>query len=90
MPFVPPRSWELRFNDILEAIEKIKTYTKSMDQNVFINAPQTMDAVIHNLTVLGEAVAHIPDEIQKKYPELPWPQMKGIRMEDHHKRLTAC
>jgi uncharacterized protein with HEPN domain len=76
---VPPRNWQLRLNDILTSIEKIKTYAKGMDEKTFLSDEKTMDAVIHNLTVLGEAVAHIPEEVQQKYPSLPWPQMKGIR-----------
>jgi uncharacterized protein with HEPN domain len=33
---------------------------------------KTIDAVIRNLEIIGEAAGHIPLEIQEKYPELAW------------------
>jgi uncharacterized protein with HEPN domain len=38
-----------------------------------------MDAVIHNLTVIGEAANHIPSEIIDQYPQIPWRQMIDLR-----------
>ena len=35
--------------------------------------------MIRNLEIMGEAAKHIPESIQLKYKEIPWPQMKGIR-----------
>lgn len=36
-------------------------------------------ALIRNLEIIGEAAAHMPEDIQCKYPEIPWYQMKGMR-----------
>jgi uncharacterized protein with HEPN domain len=38
-----------------------------------------MDAVIHNLTVIGEAAHHIPGEITGRSPDIPWRQMVDLR-----------
>jgi uncharacterized protein with HEPN domain len=38
-----------------------------------------MDAVVHNLTVIGEAANHIPAEITSSHPEIPWRQMIDLR-----------
>jgi uncharacterized protein with HEPN domain len=38
-----------------------------------------VDAVIRNLEIIGEATKHIPEEVLKKHPDLPWPEMRGIR-----------
>jgi uncharacterized protein with HEPN domain len=38
-----------------------------------------MDAVIHNLTVIGEAANHIPAEITSRYPDIAWRQMIDLR-----------
>jgi uncharacterized protein with HEPN domain len=35
--------------------------------------------VIRNLEVLGEAARHIPDEVQERYPALPWTEMRAMR-----------
>ena len=38
-----------------------------------------MDAVIHNLTVIGEAANYIPAEITARHPGVPWRQMVDLR-----------
>ena len=40
---------------------------------------KTIDAVIRNVEIIGEAANHIPSEVQNRYPEIPWMQMRGIR-----------
>jgi len=52
---MPPRDWAFRIQDILDAISKIQRYVSGMDIGSFENNEETMDAVIHNLTVIGEA-----------------------------------
>jgi uncharacterized protein with HEPN domain len=65
--------------DILEAIEKILKYTQGMNFEEFERDDKTIDAVIRNFTVLGEAAGRIPQEIEGRYPELPWAEMRGMR-----------
>jgi uncharacterized protein with HEPN domain len=76
MPF---RDWRFRIDDILEAIEKIERYTKGMDFDSWQNDEKTVDAVIRNIEVIGEASSHLPDEVLKQYDDIPWSLMKGIR-----------
>jgi uncharacterized protein with HEPN domain len=38
-----------------------------------------MDAVVHNLTVIGEEADHILSEITGSHPEIPWRQMIDLR-----------
>ncbi len=39
----------------------------------------TINAVIRSLEVLGEATKHIPPSFRKKYPDIPWNKMAGMR-----------
>ncbi|UCF82816.1 MAG: DUF86 domain-containing protein, partial [Desulfobacteraceae bacterium] len=38
-----------------------------------------VDAVIRNLTVIGEAAGHVPDDIVSAYPDIPWRDMRDMR-----------
>jgi len=57
MPF---RSWQFRIDDIVEAINKIERYTLGIDFASWENDEKTVDAVIRNLEVIGEAASHLP------------------------------
>ena len=76
MPF---RGWQFRIDDIVDAINKIERYTLGIDFISWQNDEKTVDAVIRNLEVIGEAASHLPIEIQEQYKDVPWGMMKGIR-----------
>jgi len=75
----PERNWRMRVEDILVCIEKIKTYTRGMTFDQFSIDGKTVDAVIRNMEIIGEAAGLIPMEIQEKYPELTWLEMRAMR-----------
>lgn len=76
---MPPRGWQLRVEDILEALARIEQYSRDLSLETFIANPMVVDAVIRNLIVIGEATRNIPSDIQGRYPQVPWDEMKGIR-----------
>jgi uncharacterized protein with HEPN domain len=73
------RNWRMRVEDILACIEKIKQYTHGMTYEQFCADEKTVDAVIRNLEIIGEAAGFIPLEIQEDHPELAWLEMRGMR-----------
>jgi uncharacterized protein with HEPN domain len=75
----PERNWKMRIKDILTCIEKIKDYTRGMSYEQFCADGKTVDAVIRNMEIVGEAAGYIPLEIQEKHPELAWLEMRGMR-----------
>ena len=76
---MPPRGWQIRIQDILEAIARIEHYTQGMDLEAFRNDQKTVDAAIRNLEIIGEAARHIPPEIEALYSSVPWAEMRGMR-----------
>lgn len=73
------RDWKLRVRDILTSIEKIQSYTSGINYDQFRADQKTVDAVIRNFEIIGEAAGYIPETIQEKYPELAWLEMRGMR-----------
>ena len=66
------RHWRLFVEDIIESIDKIETYVANMQFENFTQDSKTIDAVVRNLEIIGEASNHIPDELKKKYSEIEW------------------
>ena len=78
------RGIKLYVTDILEAIEKIGQYTAGMSFDAFEKDPKTIDAVVRNIEVIGEAVSHIPIALQLRHPKIPWKLIIGARNKAIH------
>ncbi|WP_028230601.1 HepT-like ribonuclease domain-containing protein [Paraburkholderia mimosarum] len=67
---------------ILDAIERIGTYTAPLSRDSFAATPMAVDAVVRNITIIGEATRNItrgdPD-FAAAHPEIPWEAMYGMR-----------
>ncbi len=37
------------------------------------------DAIERNLQIIGESANHLSEEITQAHPEIPWPQIRGLR-----------
>jgi len=73
------RSPNLFIDDMLDAMDKIMRYTKGLDYDDFRVDDRTIDAVLRNLEVIGEAAKNIPPGTKKENPEVPWKNMIGLR-----------
>lgn len=73
------RSWQIRIEDILDAIVAIESYVAGMDEVQWRDDRKTIDAVVRNLEIIGEAAGQVPVEIQGQYSEIPWGKMKAMR-----------
>ena len=73
------RSVRLFVGDMIAAIAKIARYTEGMDATSFAADEFTVDAVLRNLEVLGEAARNVPEEVRDAHPEIPWRRVVGLR-----------
>ena len=78
------RTCQLYFDDILTSIERIFEYTQMIDFNLFKRDYKTVDAVIRNFEIIGEAAKNIPDDIKEQYPDVPWDEMYALRNRISH------
>lgn len=76
---MPPRNWKIRIADILQCIHKIESYTSGYTFEDFRRDSKTIDSVLRNLEIIGEAARHIPAAIKTRHPELPWAEMLAMR-----------
>lgn len=76
---MPPREWRLRVEDILEAIARIERYVEGLTFEQFQADRKTVDAVIRNLEVIGEAVRHLVTHRENLPAGIPWADIAGMR-----------
>jgi len=73
------RNPALLINDILDSCNKILQYTSSMSFEEFSKDSKTIDAVIRNFEIIGEAANRLPDEFKEEYPSIDWHKIRGFR-----------
>ena len=76
---VPPRSVLQRVRDILDAARAIRSFVEGMDESAFRADRRTLDAVLRNLAVIGEAARHVPDEFRARFRGVPRLEMADMR-----------
>ena len=74
-----PRDSRVYLEDILEATRKITTYTDSLSKAVFLEDEKTLDAVVRNLEVIGEAVKKLPEDLRARHSGVEWKKIAGLR-----------
>ena len=66
------RDPSLLIHDMTIAIEAINKYCKNLTYSEFIADQKTIDAVLRNLTILGEAANRVPDDFRRHNPHIEW------------------
>jgi len=73
------RDYRLYLEDILQAVKQIERYTKGISAKKLRQNKLVIDAVTRNLEIIGEAAKHIPAAIKKKYSDVEWKKIAGLR-----------
>ena len=66
-------------DDIRNAMTRIAEYIEGYDFDQFKKDYKTVDAVIRNFEVIGEAARNLDESIKTKYPDVPWKEMYYLR-----------
>jgi len=72
----PPK---LLLEDILESAEKINAYTFDLTYEEFITDSKTIDAVVRNFEIIGEAANRLADELKENHIAIDWFKIRGLR-----------
>ena len=73
------RNWLLFVEDILESVDLIERYVRGTTLEQFRDDRKTVDAVVRNFEIIGEASKYIPDDVKRSHPETDWTGILGLR-----------
>ena len=70
--------------DLLVAMTRIAEYLEGYTFDQFKKDYKTVDAVIRNFEIIGEAAKNLPGHIKDNNPDLPWEEMYLLRNKVSH------
>ena len=76
---MPKREIALYLEDALEAIEAVESYIDTLSFEEFREDRKTYSATIREYIVIGEAIAHMMEDLEAKIPDFPWRVIKDFR-----------
>lgn len=74
---------------MLDAIQRLEEYAVRTTREEFDEDPIIQDGFIRRITVLGEAAGKISKGFAASHPEIPWPDITGIRHKLVHDYFTV-
>jgi len=78
------RDFLMYLQDLLIAMTRIAEYIEGFDFDRFKKDYKTVDAVIRNFEIIGEAAKNLPDSIKENNPDIPWDEMYLLRNKVSH------
>jgi len=73
------REVKLYLEDIREATIKIEKYVGNKTFDEFMGMDMAVDAVVRNLSIIGEAARNLPDDFKDKHKHISWYEINGMR-----------
>jgi uncharacterized protein with HEPN domain len=70
--------------DLLVAMTRIAEYIEGYTFDQFKKDSKTVDAVIRNFEIIGEAAKNLPGDIKESNPDIPWDEMYLLRNKVSH------
>ena len=73
------RDYRVYLKDILQSFSNARQFLEGLSYEEFIADRKTISAIVRELEIAGEATKQLPATIRKKFPQIPWSDMAGMR-----------
>lgn len=74
-----PRDSRVYLEDSLAATRKIRAYIGNLSKAAFLEDEKTIDAVVRNLEITGEASKKLPENLRAQHSAVEWKKIAGLR-----------
>jgi uncharacterized protein with HEPN domain len=73
------------FQDILDEINSVEEFISDIsDLKSFEQDKKTIYAVTRAIEIIGEAVKSVPQDVRRRYQDIPWKSIAGMRDKSIH------
>lgn len=73
------RDVRVHIEDMIASAQRAIGYTGGLSFEEFKGDQKTLDAVARNLEIIGEAAKNVPDDVRRRFPQIEWKSMAGLR-----------
>lgn len=72
------RNAQLLIGDMIDSAQKILSYTEGLTYEQFLSDAKTLDAVIRNFEIIGEAANRLPEDYKDENPHIEWHRIRVL------------
>ncbi len=73
------RDERLYLAEIAQACDAVERFTAGYRKEDFIGHEIARSAVVHQLTIIGEAASNISRPLRERFPQVPWRKVIALR-----------
>ena len=73
------KKWQVRIQDMIDSINRVFEVTEDYSYEQFIDDVNVTDITERHFITIGEAACKVPKDIQKKYYDIKWREVMGMR-----------
>lgn len=66
-------------DNVTVLIARIEQGLEGQSYDAYVADPVLQDATTYRLSMLGEVMAKLPDDLKDRHPEIPWEKIRGFR-----------
>lgn len=69
----------LHLDDLIEAADHAMQFGAGLQRADCQPGNMAFEAIVRQIEIIGEAAAHLPEDIRRQAPDIPWENLIGMR-----------
>jgi len=70
---------EIRLRHMLDAAREARSFAQGQSRKDLDSSRMLVLALVKDIEIVGEAATRVSEDVQSSHPEIPWPDIIGMR-----------